>query len=278
MQFLRKYKGAVIGIAIVLLLAVCWVLVWQRIGDQVDKAGYDAAFETLTLDGAYYTKCSDDVLARYVADLSADNVGEALSAPAVAETPAGSVQCRAYRCKPLAEAGLHDAIIYVERGDTLTPYELTGFVSLGTAPDVTAVCAAYGINSSADIAAVEVCDADGTLLDTLAETDAVASFYDKLTALGAALTDEEITQHYYAAYVAEYGENGESDDVAIVGGEVVAVDDATYEKAMALWSTGLCLVNIRLQNGLQLRGTVYSPGAGMYTLYATYALEVPFFA
>lgn len=275
MQFLRKYKGALILFAAVLVIAVGWVLIWQRIGDQLGQAGTDAAFETVTLDGAYYTKCSDTVLARYVSDAAADHIGEALNAPAVVDTPAGKVSCKAYRCRELAEAGLRDAVIFVAREDTLTPYELTGFVSLGTAPDISAVLAAYGIASAADIAAVEVCDADGTLLDTITETDAAASFYSKLTALGSALSEDDISARYYAAYVAEYGE---TDDIAIVGGEVVAADDAVYEQAMTVWSRGLCLVNLRLQNGLQLRNTVYMPGAGIYTFYASYALEVPFFA
>lgn len=279
-QFLQKNKGVILVCAAVLLFAGGWLALWDRIGSSLDEAGYAASFDTVTFAGAYYTVCSDAVLAEYIGE-SAENgirsewIGAAFDADAAVDTPAGTVHCKAYHCKPLTDAGKRDGIIFLDRSGTLYAYELMDFISLGDAPSIAEVCAAYGIGSAADIAAVDVCDADGTLLDSITDADAAAQFYTKFTALGDALTKEETAAHYVAAYEAEYGK---SDDVTVKDGAVSTANDAVYQQAMTLWSTGLCLVQIRLQNGLQIRNTVYSPGAGLYTVRAVYALETPFFS
>ncbi len=279
MQFLKQHKGVLMLGAVIILIAVGWVIFWSRIGTQVNQAGYEAAFDTIVYKDAYYMQCDSTVLAEYVgegAEIDSTLLGTAFDEAAVVSTTAGNVSCPAYRCAALEAAGQRDAIIFLKRGETLLCYELTGYVSLGEQPPMEDVCAAYGLDSADAIASVGLRDADGALLDTITDKEALTAFYGKLTALGNALTDREISERYYASYVAEYGEN---DAIVLTDdGEVETTDDAIYEQAMTFWSAGLCLADIRLTNGLQLRRTVYMPAAGMYTVYGTYALDDPFFS
>lgn len=275
---MKKYKNLILICAAVLLFAGGWLFIWHRIGTQLDQAGYDAAFDTVEFMGAYYTACTAEDAAAYLGEeLSADAESLCGSAfPEKVQIPAaGNVQCSAYHCKLLEDTGRRDGIILLERQGQKIPYLLADFVSLGETPSITEVCAAYGLQSAEDIAAVEVCDGDGTLLESITDSDARSQFYQKFAALGDALTDEETAAHYLAAYEAEYGE---TDALTVENGQVSAADNETYNRAMELWSTGLCLVHIRLSNGLTLRGTVYTPGAGLYTVRACYALETPFFS
>ena len=279
MEFLRKYKGICLLVGVLLLIAGGWLLFWHRIGEQLDQAGYDAAFNEIQYEDTYYTRCDEDVLAEYLSGYVSGTAleslcGEQLGTVSIV-TGQGIAERPVFRCKPLADAGLQDAIIMMPYEDTYYTYELSGFTALDDMPSIGAVCEAYGITSAAEIASVAVYDADGSLLDTMTEEAALSSFYAKLADLGDCLDNEETVNLYYAAYVAEYGE---SDAVSITDGEVEFADADTEEQAMTLWSTGLCLVNIRLKNGLQLRNTLYMPAAGMYAVYGTYALTVPFFS
>ena len=179
-----------------------------------------------------------------------------------------------YACKPLADAGKENALILAERGGDYYAYELVGFPYLDDSPSIWAVCASYGIGAAEDLASVSVYDADGTPLYDIADADALSDFFDKFVKLGANLSDEEAAQAYYDAYVAAYGAD---EKLTLQNGNVEAADDEIYEKAMTLWSEGVCLVTIRLQNGLQLRDCIYAPVPGLFSVYGIYPITEPFF-
>lgn len=274
--FIKKNKWILLAAAGVLLLACGWLLLWQYIGGQVEKAAYEVAYEQLSFDGAYYAQCDLATVQLYVPE--ADAIGEelcgeqlgALSFPA----QTGTVTCPLYACRPLEEAGKRRAIILLERESGLLAYELAGFSYLDESPNIWAVCASYGIAWPEDFESVTVSDAEGNVLETITDADALSDFYDKFLKLGEDLGEEGLAQAYYDAYVGKFGE---SDRIHLTDGTVEAASDEAYSEAMEYWTEGLRLVTIRLTNGLQLRNCIYAPVPGIFSVYGDYALTEAFF-
>ena len=82
-------------------------------------------------------------------------------------------------------------------------------------------------------------------------------------------------QAYYDAYVQQYPD---SQGVTLENGALQFADDDSKQRAMTLWSDGMCLVSISLKNGLHLRELVYAPVPGFFAVYGIYRLTSPFFA
>ncbi len=274
--FLKEYKGILIAAAAVIAAAAAWILIWKRISNSMDNAAYEESFRQFVYSGAYYELCDAETAAMYLG--TEHETGKALCGTQLGEisvpTAEGTVSCALYACKPLEDAGKDHALILLERDAQITPYELTGFQYLDDSPSIWAVCASYGIGDPADLEAVRVCDTDGTLLAEYTDAEALAEFYAKFVKLGDNLTEQETGQAYLDAYAAEYGNDG---GITVQEGSAAAPDDETYQKAMALWSAGVCKVDIVLRNGLRLRNCVYAPVPKLFTVYGTYRFEKPFF-
>lgn len=273
---LKAHKGALIVIGIVLLLVCGWLLLWNHVGKQVEKAAYEASYDTLVFDGAYYQKCDLPTVQDYLPDVQAvdaslcgEQVGD-LSFP----SEAGNVTCPLFSCKPLDDAGKEKALLLLKRETEYAPYELTGFQYLDESPSIWAVCASYGIGAATDFESVTVYDAEDHLLETLTEKHDLLEFFDLFVKLGDPLPDDEQSQRYYDAYMQKFGE---SDKVFLKDGKVQTSDDAAYEEAMQFWTEGLRKVDLRLKNGLQIRGCIYAPVPGIFSVYGDYAITEPFF-
>lgn len=274
--FFKENKGILLAAAIVLLLVGGWLLLWRYVGGQVEKAAYNAAYEQLSFDGAHYAQCDLETVQLYVPE--ADSIGRALCGAQIGELsfPAenGVVTCPLYACKPLEEAGKRRAVVLLEREGSLLPYELAGFQYLDDSPNIWAVCASYGIGFPENFESVTLADADGNVLETVTDREALSDFYDKFLKLGEDLGEEGLAQAYYDAYTARFGE---SDQIRMANGTVEAVSEEAYEEAMAYWSEGLLLVTIRLDNGLQLRNCIYAPVPKVFSVYGDYAITEQFF-
>lgn len=275
--FIKKHKNILIAAAIALLGGACWYLLWNQLGNSVEEAAYDAAYENLVFDGAYYQISTLDVAQLYLPDIQTINgklcgsrLGE-LSFP----TQYGTVTCPIYACKLLEAAGKQNALVVLEREDGYSVYELVGFQYLDENPSIWAVCASYGIGAASDFESVTVSDMDDNVLAEYADADALSDFFDRFVKLGEALSDEAQSQLYYDVYAAEYGED---ENIVMTNGIVETKDAETYQKAMALWTTDLRIVDIRLKNGLQLRGCIYAPVPGVFSVYGNYQISEPFFA
>lgn len=275
-EFLKKNKWVLLAAAGVLLLVCGWLLLWQYVGDQVEQAAYEASYEQLSFDGAYYVRCDLAAVQLYVPDTK--TIGKALCGEQLGTlsfpSEEGAVTCPLYACKPLEEAGKKHAIILLERKSGLLAYELAGFSYLDESPNIWAVCASYGIAWPEDFESVTISDAEGNVQETITDADALSDFYDKFLKLGEDLGEEGLTQAYYDAYVEKFGE---SDQIRLENGTIEAASDEAYAEAMEYWTEGLLLVTIRLANGLQLRDCIYAPVPGIFSVYGDYALTEPFF-
>jgi hypothetical protein len=274
MQILKKHGFKLLMLLLILAFAGGWALIWKRIGDAMDSAAEDQAYTGFLYDGAYYTRCSAEVLARYTDQTAPDASCRGESVGDVEfETEAGTLYCEAYSCTLVPE---HEppALLMLDRpGDPV--YELSGFQSLDDAPSAAAVCAAYGIASADDLSSVRITEGDGTPIDEITAADDLAAFYAKLTALGEDIGRAGMAQAYYDVYLEKYGESG---GISLENGEIRFADKETETQAMALWSEGLCLVTIRLKSGLQLRDLVYAPVPKAFAVYGSYRLTEPFFS
>ena len=274
--FLREYKGFLIAAAAVIAAGIAWILIWHRISKGVEKAAYEESFTQFVYSGAYYELCDAETVRLYLGE--EQEIGTALCGSQLGEisvpTAQGAVNCALYACKPLEDAGKEPALILLDRGNHVSAYELTGFQYLDNDPSIWAVCASYGIGDPADIAAVRVHDTDGTELAAYTDAEALAEFYGKFVKLGENLSDAEASKAYLDAYAAEYGDDG---GITVQDGSAAAPDDETYQKAMALWSEGVCKVDIIMKNGLQLRNCLYAPKPRLFTVYGVYRFEEPFF-
>lgn len=274
MQLLKKHGFKLLVILLIAAFAASWALIWKRIGDAMDTAAEDEVYAGFLLDGAYYTRCTAAALASYTDQAAPDATFRGESVGDVAfETEAGTLYCEAYLCTLVPE---HEppALLMLDRpGDPV--YELSGFQSLGDAPSAADVCAAYGIASADDLSSVRITEADGTPIDEITGADDLAAFYEKLTALGEDIGQAGTAQAYYDVYLEKYGE---SDGISLENGEIQFADEDTEQKAMALWSEGLCLVTVRLKSGLQLRDLVYAPVPRVFAVYGSYRLTEAFFS
>ncbi|MBQ8921141.1 MAG: hypothetical protein IJ060_03145 [Oscillospiraceae bacterium] len=275
--FLKEHKGFLIAVLLLLAAGSAWLLLWRRISKGVDRAAYEESFTQLVYGGAYYELCDAETLRLYLGDdaqidraLCGTQLGE-ISVP----TTEGAAVCALYACKPLEDAGKEKAVILLDRGAHVSAYELTGFQYLDDNPSIWAVCASYGIGDAADLESVRVCDSDGTELAVYTDEASLGKFFDQFVKLGENLSESEAEQAYLDAYAAEYGNDG---GITIQEGSAASPDDETYQRAMTLWSEGVCKVDIVLRNGLQLRNCVYAPKPGLFTVYGTYRFETPFFA
>lgn len=274
--FLKEHKGILIGSALVVLFGSLWLLLWHRISQNVQQAEYNEAFQSLIYDEAYYTLCDAKTASLYLGEVQQIDrslCGQQLATLSI-PTAGGTVSCPLYACKALESAGKENAIVLLERGSGLSAYELTGFRYLDTHQSIYAVCASYGIGTGSDLASVSVYDNDGTLLSEYTSEADLNKFFENFTKLGENLTDEQTAQIYRDTYIAEYGDDGK---VSIAEGKVTVSDQEAHDKAMELWSKGVCLVTIRIKNGLQLRGCVYAPQTKLFTVYGIYKFETPFF-
>ena len=154
--FWNKYKKLLIGLAAALVLAGGWLLIWHRVGRQVEHAAYRSAFESLVYDGAYYKECTLETVQDYVPE--AGNISDALCGTAL-----GTL----YACRALEDAGKEKAIVLLKKDAEYLAYELSGFQYLDGEPSVWAVCASYGIGKAADIESLTLADADGNVQERI---------------------------------------------------------------------------------------------------------------
>lgn len=273
MSFLKQHGGKLAVLALILLLLGGWMLLWHRIGSAVDSAAEESYYAGFVCNGAYYARCDAAALKCYTDESAPDASARGASVGNVQfETPAGTVSCEAFVCT-LAAGTDHPPLLMLARaGDPV--YELDGFAALDDSPSISAVCDAYGIASAADIASVQIAEGDGTPIDEITAPDDLAAFYEKLAALGDDLGEAGMAQAYYDVYIEKYGESA---GISLENGEIQFADEETHDKAIALWSEGVCLVSVRLKNGLQLRDMVYAPVPQVFAVYGAYRLTVPFF-
>jgi len=274
--FLREHR-VFFCIAVLFLLFLCgWMLIWSRISASMNHAEQEESFSQFVYDGAYYTACDISTVQLYdagVQKIDSSILGSQLGDMSI-PTPDGTVICPLYAFRPLEDAGKEPAILLLERDNALTPYELTGFRYLDTDPSSWAVCASYGIGAGSDLESVTVHGTEGALLAEFTEADALDEFFTRMLALGEPLSEDDTAEIYRDAYISEYGDETA---ITVEDGKAAAADDETYEKAMELWSRGVCIVDIRLKNGLQLRDCLYAPQTGLFTIYGTYHFTEPFF-
>ena len=271
---MKKHIWKGIVCVVVLAFAAGWVILWNRFGNTMEQADYDAQFASFTHGDAIYARCTAEVVSGYLSDggntlTPADSCGEAdFTVNGV------TVHCPIYSVRELQSATRSDALVLVERDGGYESYELVGFTSLADAPTAKEVMETYGAASSADLRAVKIYEADGTLIDTMDDAEDLETFYQQILNLGEDVGAEGQALAYYGAYIEAYGE---TDAISVSGGEVITADNETYEKALTLWSEGMCLVTIVFENGLQLRNTVYAPKPGIFQLYGYYAMTEPIF-
>lgn len=273
MNRIRNHRKMLLILAAVILLAAGWLLFWLRIRRQMDQASYEQAFSAMQWENACYSRCGEDVLREYTdAALDTSLCGSKIGAKSFI-TALGTTECAVYRCKTLEDAGQKDAILILKREEEFLVYELTGFTALDGSSTAAQVFAAYGMNGAEDIASVAVYDSQGKALQhTIDSPEALAAFYDGLTGLGEPLSDKDIAKRCYDAYLKKYGDDGK---VTLNDSAVDTADTETYDKAVSLWSDGMCRICICLKNGLQLRETVYIPTLGAFVLYGTYDMPEP---
>ncbi len=274
--FLKKHMVILIILAVFLLLAGIWLLLWRHIGNQVTKAAYRAVYDTLSFDGAYYAKCDLSTVQAYLPETDAVTkalCGEQLGTLSFPSED-GTVNCPLYACKPLTDAGKNNAIVLLEQTDGISAYELSGFQYLDQQTSIWAVCASYGIGGGEDLEAVEIKDQDGKLLETITDSAALSDFIDKFLKLGEDIGENGIAQAYFDAYTAEFGE---TDQIWFEDGTVKAANDAVYQEAMKFWTKDLRLVTIKLKNGYQLRDCIYAPVPGTFSVYGDYKITEPLF-
>lgn len=276
-SFWKEHKKFLIGTAAVLLFAAAWLLIWNRVGRQVEQAAYQSVYDTLTFDGAYYQKCTLETVQDYlpeVQQIGAELCGSELG---MLQFPSenGTAECPLYACKPLEDAEKERGIVLLKGQDGYMAYELSGFRYLDDSPSVWAVCASYGIGKASDIESLTVKDADGNMLETVTDSKALSDFFNKLVKLGDCLTDEALAQIYYDAYTAEFGDDGV---LTITDGRLKAKDDASFAAAAEYWNRDLKLVTIRLKNGLLMRDCMYIPVPGVFAVYGNYRVTEPFFS
>ena len=274
--FLKKNKWVLLAAAAVILLGCGWLLLWMHLGDQVQLASYDSAYEQLSFDGAYYAQCDLQTVQLYLPDVTKIDKSLCGRQLGTLNFPSenGTVSCPLYACKPLEDAGKKRAVILLERDGAWLSYELSGFQYLDGTPDIWAVCASYGIGYPEDFASVTVSDRDGNLLETITDADKLSDFYDKFLKLGEDLGNAGTAQAYYDAYIRKFGDDGK---VWLADGTVEAADDEAYAAAMEYWTEGLLNVEIRMKNGLMLRNCIYAPVPGVFSVYGDYAITESFF-
>lgn len=275
-EIIKEHKGVIIVVALVLLLAGGWYYMWSRIAANMTLANYETGYEQFTFEGAHYLLCDSASLHGYLPDaagadesLCGERIGE-MSFP----SSAGTVSCPLYACKVFGDAAPYPLVI-AERSGQYAAYELAGFESLDESPSAADVCAAYGITGAEAVAQIELRDADGSLLETVTDAEAIADFCGKLTALGDDIGEAGLAKAYYDAYTAEYGE---TDKLTLTDGKIQYADDEIYQHAMEYWSSGMCLVTVKMKSGLQLRNAVYAPVPAVFSLYGDYAFTEAFFA
>ncbi len=270
----RISKKAVILAAGALAAVLLWVIAWNTVGDRMQQTAIDIQYTHFTYNGAIYARCTDaGVLYDLPLKGDAGDCGESIGT--VQFTVDGvTVSKEAYCVKGEEEHPIAEPVLLVRQGEKSVPYELVGFTALNESPSIMAVCAAYGIQSAKDIAAVSVYDADGSVMRTLTKADELAAFYEKLAALGEDIGAAGQSQAYYDAYIAKYGE---SDTITLTDGTIETADDETYQQAMELWGAGICTVTIELQNGLRIADMVYAPVPKVFQVYGYYSITEPFF-
>ena len=275
--FWKGHWKILIGLSCVLLFAGAWLLIWNRVGRQVEQAAYKSVFDTLTFDGAYYEKCGLETVRDYVPE--AAEIGEALCGETLGTlqfpSETGTVECPLYACKPLEDAEKERGIVLLKGQDGYLAYELSGFRYLDESPSVWAVCASYGIGKAEDIESLTIADADGNVLETMTDSAALASFFDRFVKLGDCLTDEELAHAYLDSYTAKYGDDGK---LEILDGRLKAKNKDDLSAAMDYWNTGTRVVTIRLKNGLIMRNCLYMPVPGIFAAYGNYRLTEPLFS
>lgn len=274
--FWKEHRKFLIGATLLLLFIGAWVLIWHRVGHQVEQAAYRSVYDTLTFDGAYYQKCGLETVQDYVpeaAEIGAALCGEELG---MLQFPSeeGTVECPLYACKALEDAGKERGIVLLKGQEGYLAYELSGFRYLDDAPSVWAVCSSYGIGKAEDIESLTVKDADGNLLETVTDSADLKAFFDRFVKLGDCLSDEELTGLYYDSYTAEFGDDGK---LSVRDGKLQAENDEALSAAMAYWNTDARMVTIRLKNGLLMRDCLYMPVPGIFAVYGNYRLTEPFF-
>ena len=273
MELLRKHRKTILAVLIILLFAGLWLFIWLRVSDALRTAQQDEAYSGFVFDGACYTRIDTETLKLY----TDTPVGESLCGTLLGTVPFttahGTEHDLLYACKDVPYTQYAPAVLLRVAGRYL-PYELTGFSSIGDAPSAAEVLAAYGITGAESLVSVSVTEANGTPVDTITEPDDLKAFYEKLSALGEDIGEDGEMQAYYDAYRDKYPDDAR---VTLKDGEIQYADDESRQLAMTLWSDGMCLVSITLNNGLRLRNMVYAPVPGFFALYGIYRLNTPFF-
>ena len=262
-----------IAVVVILLLAGSYLLLWRHIGNTMVQAKQDAAYAQFTLDDAVYEECDLSIVQLYVPEIT--EITKEICGSDAGNAVFSDAEFPLCRLAALESAGKQDGILLMEYGEKLRCYELTGFTTLADAPSISVVCDAYGIKSAADIEAVTIAEADGTKIDEMTEESDIASFYEKFAALGDCLSEAEQAKAYYDAYEEKYGD---TDDFTLEGGSLTANSQQAEEQGYTLWGDGVCIVGIRLANGLQICNMVYAPVPKLVTVFGCYRLETPFFS
>ena len=262
-----------IAVVVILLLAGSYLLLWRHIGNTMEQAQHDAAYAQFTLGDAVYEECDLSVVQMYAPEIT--EITKEICGTDAGKATFSDAEYPLCRLAALEDAGKKDGILLMEYGEKLRCYELTGFTALADAPSIADVCEAYEIGSAEDIVSVTIAEADGTKIDEMTEKADIAAFYDKLTALGDCLSEAEQAKAYYDAYEEKYGK---TDDFTLEGATLTPNSDTAKEQGYALWGDGICIVGIRLANGLQICDMVYAPVPKLVTVFGCYRLETPFFS
>lgn len=274
--FWKEHWKFLLGMTLLLLFIGAWLLIWHRVGHQVEQAAYRSVYDTLTFDGAYYKKCELETVQDYVPE--AEAIGESLCGEELGmlQFPSedGTAECPLYACKALEEAGKARGIVLLKGQEGYLAYELSGFKYLDESPSVWAVCASYGIGKAEDIESLSISDADGDPLETVTDSAALKAFFDRFVRLGECLTDEALAKAYYDSYTEKFGDDGK---LEIKDGRLLAKNDEDLAAAAEYWNTGARIVTIRLKNGLIMRDCLYMPVPGIFAVYGNYQLTEPFF-
>lgn len=268
-------KKIIVISAILLCIAGLWLLLWHRVGNSVSEAEISAAYAQFTFADAYYEECDLRVVQLYDAAVTAiDNI---CCGSKAGEVTFPDCTLSVYHLASLEQEGKQDGILLMDYNGKLRSYELSGFAALDGTPSITAVCDAYGIASAENIRAVHLSDTEGTPLQTLTDSAEIQQFYDKMTALGEALSPAEQAKMYYDVYAELYGENGFTEDLSLEGESLTPCSDEAAERAYTLWGDGMSVVTIELDNGLWMTDLVYAPVPQIFTIVGSYRLNEAFF-
>ncbi len=258
-------KTGVILVIVLLILAVSWLIVWKTIKDSLTQAEKDATYAAFSVGDAVYEECDLSIVKLY--DANAASLTKEICGSAAGNADFADASFPLFHLAALENAAKRDGILLMEYGEYLRAYELVGFTTLGSEPNIEAVCEAYGIDSAAAIVSVTAIDNEGNESKKLTSSDEISRFYEKFVKLGKSISAAEQSKAYYDAYVEKYGS---ADDLVLEGESLTAESDETKSKAYELFGDGMLTIGMELANGLQITGMVYAPTVNLFTAFGCY--------